>query len=211
MKNQRKIGQLNGLVISSALGLGLLLISNDSAQAVSFNWSFSNVIGGIGGTVSGTLEVPEGNDVAASSVILTETTNPVFDSLVGLDFTTLSIFSNRFNVSDGKITAAFFGTDFFSNDTNLSLELNSEQFGDDNSENLGLLTIAGNPLPVNEGGDGICPAQCLQTAPLLGSNSGEEQFAPNFTPIPESSPVVGLLTALGLVAGTQLRKSIIQR
>ena len=47
MKNQRKTGQLNGLIVSSALGLGLLLISNDSAQAVSFNWSFSNVIGGI--------------------------------------------------------------------------------------------------------------------------------------------------------------------
>ena len=89
--------------------------------------------------------------------------------------------------------------------------MHSDQFGDDNSENLGLLTIAGNPLPVSMGGDGICPAQCLQTAPLSGSNIGEKQFAPNFTPIPESSPIAGLLTALGLVAGSQLRQRIIQR
>ena len=211
MKNQRKFTQINGLIVSSALGLGFLLMANGSAQAISFNWSFSNVIGGISGTVSGTLDVAEGNDVAASSVILTETSNPIFDSLVGLDFTTLPTFSNRFNVSDGKITAAFFGTDFFSNDTNLSLELNSDVFGDLDSQNLGLLTIAGNPLPIADGGDGICPTQCLQTAPLFGSNSGEEQFAPNFTPIPESSPVVGLLTALGLVTGSQLRKRMIQR
>ena len=112
MNNRRKIGQVNGFVVSTTLGLGLLLIANNSAQAISFNWSFSNIIGGIDGTVSGTLEVLEGNDVAASSVILTETTNPIFDSLVGLDFTTLPVFSNRFNVSDGKITAAFFGTNF---------------------------------------------------------------------------------------------------
>lgn len=83
------------------------------AQALSFNWSFSNIVGGINGTVSGILEVPEGNNVSATSVILTATTNPVFNSLVGIDFLTYPIFSNRFNVTEGKITASLFGTDFF--------------------------------------------------------------------------------------------------
>lgn len=45
--------------------------------------------------------------------------------------------------------------------TNLSLEFNSDVFGDPDSQNLGLLTIAGNPLPVSIGGDDICPTQCL--------------------------------------------------
>jgi hypothetical protein len=188
--------------------VGFLLVNLSPVQAIGFNWSFSNIIGGIDGTVSGTLEVPEGNNVSATSVILTSTTNPLFDSLVGVDFVTFPIFSNQFNVTGGQITAALFGTDFFSNTANLSLEFNSGAFGDTNSQNLGLLTVAGNPLPIASGGDDICPTECLQTAPLFGDNTGQTEFAPTFTPIPEASPVMGLLGFFGLMGVNQIRKLI---
>ena len=171
------------------------------AQAATFEWGFSNVVGGVDGTVSGTLEVEEGEAVSATSVILTSTTNPIFDSLVGFDFTTLPIFSNLFNVEGKEITAAAFGTDFFSNATNLNLELNSEEFGDLDSQNQGTLTIAGNPFDV-------CTEECLQTAELFGDNTGETQFAPTFKAVPEASPATGLLVIFGLVGVNQIRKTI---
>jgi hypothetical protein len=197
---------LKTIMTSSLLGTGLLLSQITSVQALTFNWSFSNVIGGVNGTVSGRLEVPEGNGVAASSVVLTSTTNPLFNSLVGFDFTTVPNFQNQFNVTSGQITAAYFGTDFFSNTTNLSLEFNTGIFGDTNSQNLGLFTTAGNPLPITSGGNDICPVSCLQTASLFGDNTGATEFAPTFTPVPESSPAIGLLVTLGLVGINQLRR-----
>jgi hypothetical protein len=171
------------------------------AQAATFEWGFSNVVGGVDGTVSGTLEVEEGDGVSATSVILTSTTNPIFDSLVGFDFTTLPNFSNLFNVEGKKITASLFATDFFSNTTNLSLEFNSEEFGDIDSQNLALLTIAGNAFEV-------CTEDCLQTAELFGDNTGETQFAPTFKAVPEASPATGLLVIFGLIGVNQIRKTI---
>ncbi|ELR98228.1 PEP-CTERM sorting domain-containing protein [Gloeocapsa sp. PCC 73106] len=182
---------LKSIVSGAFLTVGSWLLSINTAEAATFRWSFSNVIGGINGTVSGTLEVPEGDSVAASSVILTSTSNPVFDSLVGFDFTTLSNFANSFNVSGNSITAAQFATDFFANTTNLNLELNSQEFGDDDSQNNGLITTAGNPL------QGVCPGECIQTSQLLESNLGQTQFAPTFEPIPEPITILGSLTALG--------------
>ncbi|OZH54651.1 hypothetical protein AFK68_09580 [Hydrocoleum sp. CS-953] len=210
--------KLKDLIASTVLGAGLFLINLAPAQAIIFNWSFSNNVGGIDGTVSGTLELSEsnGDGVAATSVILKSTTNPVFDDLVGFDFSTVPNFQNQFNVTGGEITAALFGTDFFSNTTNFNLEFNSEVFGDPDSQNLGLLTIAGNPLPTSIGGDGICPENCLQTAPLFGDNTGETEFAPTFNAVletspnavPETSPTAGLLVVLGLIGVSQLRKTI---
>jgi hypothetical protein len=156
------------------------------------------VVGGVSGTVSGILEVPEGDNVAATSVILTETTQPLFNSLIGVDFVSLPNFQNSFNVSVGQITASFFGTNFFSNSTNLSLEFNSDVFGDDNSQNLGLLTTAGNPLL------GVCTTDCLQTANLIGDNTGNTQFAPVFTPVPEPLTLLGATTAIAL--GTSFKR-----
>ncbi len=71
-----------------------------------------------------------------------------------------------------------------------------------------MLTIAGNPLPISDGGDGICPENCLQTAPLFGDNTGETEFAPTFTAVPETSPTTGLLVIFGLIGASQLRKTI---
>jgi hypothetical protein len=168
------------------------------AQAGVFTWSFSNDVGGIDGTVSGTLEVADGLNVAATSVLLTETSNPIFDAVIGLDFTGLPVFSNQFNVVNGVIEAANFSNDWFQSNTNISLELESGVFGDADSQNLGLLTIAGNPLPGGSGGDDACPTSCLQTAPLFGDNSGQTQFAPVFEPVP--APATGLLMLAGLGA-----------
>ena len=197
---------IKSVFATGILSTGLILNGVTPAQAITFNWSFSNIVGGETGTVSGTLEVAEGDGVAATSVILTSTTNPLFDSLVGFDFTTVPNFSNQFNVAGGQITAAQFATDYFSNTTNLSLELNADMFGDMDSPNLGLLTIAGNPLPVGIGGDGICPSECLQTADLFDANGGQTEFAPTFTPVPETSPTMGLLGVLGLMGVNQIRK-----
>ena len=175
------------------LGAGLLLAGAAPAQAGLFNWSFSNVVGGTAGTVGGTLQVGEGAGVSASSVVLTSTTNPAFDSLIGLDFAGLPNFSNSFNVSSGNIVAAAFANDWFAGSiANISLELNSNVFGDTNSQNLGLLTMAGNPLDT-----GTCPAGCLQTATVLGDNTGQTQFAPVFTAqVPEPAPLALLLVEL---------------
>ena len=199
---------IKNVLTAGILSTGLVVTGVTSVQAITFNWSFSNVIGGEAGTVSGTLEVAEGFGVAATSVVLTSTTNPLFDSLVGFDFTTLANFSNQFNVEGGEITAAQFGTDFFANATNISLELNADVFADMDSPNLALLTIAGNPLPADpNGGDDACPDNCLQTADLFDANGGQTQFAPTFTRVPETSPTMGLLVVLGLMGVHQLRKT----
>jgi hypothetical protein len=186
-------------LLKSKSSIGSVLISlsllAQPAEANTFGWSFSNVVGGISGTVSGILEVPVGNDVAATSVVLTSTSNPIFNSLIGFDFVTLDNFQNRFNVEAGQITASFFGTDYFSGNTNLSLELNSDVFGDDDSPNLGLLTTAGNPLL------GACPSGCLQTAQLSeNDNAGQTQFAPVFTAVPEPLSLLGATVAIGFGA-----------
>lgn len=192
-------------LLGTCLVTGLFAAGTTSADAALFKWSFSNIVGGVDGTVSGLLEVSEGFDVAATSVILTETTNPIFDSLVGLDFLSISVFSNSFNVVGGNIEAAFFGTGFFAGTTNITMELNSDVFGDTDSQNIGLLTVAGNPLPIADGGDGICPVECLQTAPLFGDNVGQTQFAPTFMRVPE--PISLALFGVGLAALAQRRIS----
>jgi hypothetical protein len=169
----------------------LVFLPFSTAHASLIGWSFSNVVGGVAGTVSGILEVPDGNGVSATSVVLTSTTNSTFDSLIGFDFVTLPNFRNLFNVSSGEITAAQFGTDFRAGgNTHISLEFNSEKFLDRNSQNLALLTTAGNPF-------GVCVSNCLQTAVLVGDNTGQTQFAPSFFAVPE--PVTGALLALGLL------------
>ncbi len=109
-----------------------------------------------------------------------------------------------------KITASFFATDFRSNSSNLSLEFNADIFGDTDSQNNGLLTTAGNALPVEFGGDGVCPEMCLQVASLAGDNSGETQFAPTFSAsntkkVPEPSHIVGMLAAVGLLATFRIK------
>ncbi len=179
-----------------------MLGSASIAQAATFNWSFSNVVGGVSGTVTGTLEVPEGNGVAATSVILTSTTNPIFDSILGVDFAALPNFDNQFNVVDGMITAASFSNDWTAGTNNIALELNSELFGDTDSQNLGLLTIAGDPLA------GACTADCLQTAALFGDNTGQTEFAPNFTntSVPEPSAILGLLAVSSIGALVSRKK-----
>lgn len=191
------------LSLGATAFISLILLSQP-AKASTFTWSFSNVIGGINGTVSGTLEVPVGNNVAATSVVLTSTTNPLFDSLIGFDFTTLDNFQNRFNVGGGQITASFFGTNYFSGSstTNLSLELNANLLGDGDSPNLALLTIGGNPLL------GICPTNCLQTAALSDNdNTGQTQFGPVFTPVPEPLTLLGATAAMGFGAVFKRRSS----
>ncbi|WP_413163702.1 hypothetical protein ACL6C3_29885 [Capilliphycus salinus ALCB114379] len=193
--------QVTSTVATAVVLSAAIALQAPEAKAATFKWDFSNLIGGVDGTVSGTLEVEEGNDVSATSVILTSTTNPIFDSLVGFDFTTLPNFANQFNVEGKKITAARFATDFFSNITNLNMELNSGVFGDPDSQNQGTLTIAGNPFDV-------CTEDCLQTAELFGDNTGETQFAPTFKAVPEASPATGLLVTFGLVGVYQLRKTI---
>ncbi len=45
------------VIASTGLGTGLFLINLTPAQAITFNWSFSNQVGGIDGTASGILEV----------------------------------------------------------------------------------------------------------------------------------------------------------
>ena len=185
---------LKSKFLGSAVLISLSLLAQP-AEANTFSWSFSNVVGGISGTVSGILEVPIGNDVAATSVVLTSTSNPIFNSLIGFDFVTLNNFQNRFNVEAGQITASFFGTDYFSGNTNLSLEFNSDVFGDDDSPNLGLLTTAGNPL------SGVCPSGCLQTAQLSDNdNTGQTQFAPAFTAVPEPLSLLEATVAMGFGA-----------
>ncbi|MFN5514883.1 MAG: PEP-CTERM sorting domain-containing protein [Cyanobacteriota bacterium] len=186
-------------VLTCTLTLGLA--TGSTAQAAVFKWSFTNVIGGVHGTASGVLRVPSGNDVAATSVILTQTTNPVFAGLVGTDFALLPNFRNQFNVGGGSVTAALFGSDFFANSANLSLEFNAEVFGDDDSENLGLLASGGNPLL------GFCPGNCLQTAALNGSNAGQTQFAPTFVAVPEPMTLVSAGVAIAFGAGIKRRQS----
>lgn len=192
---------LTSTATALTLSLALGVATASTAQAAIFKWSFSNVIGGVPGTVSGVLTVPNGNDVAATSVILTQTTNPVFAGLVGTDFAALPNFQNQFNVSGGAITASLFGSDFFTNSANLSLEFNAQVFGDDDSENLGLLASGGNPLM------GFCPVNCLQTAELFGSNIGQTQFAPTFVAVPEPMTLLGAGVALAFGAGIKRRQS----
>jgi hypothetical protein len=203
MPNPIKNPKIKAAIASSAFSASLFLMNLTPVQAITFQWSFSNNGGGIDGEVAGILDVPEGNNVSATSVILTSTTNPIFENLIGFDFVTLPNFANQFNISGRTITAAQFSTDFNLNDINLNLELNSDVFGDDLSQNQGLFTIAGNPLE-----PGLCPENCLQTFPLFEANVGQTEFAPTFAPVPESSPVLGLLAIFGLMGINQLRKTV---
>ncbi|MEB3174221.1 MAG: hypothetical protein VKN60_03390, partial [Cyanobacteriota bacterium] len=69
---------LKQTLMSTVIALTCAVGASSTVQAAVFKWSFTNVIGGVPGTVSGVLTVPNGTDVAATSVILTQTTNPVF-------------------------------------------------------------------------------------------------------------------------------------
>jgi len=60
------------------------------------------------------------------------------------------------------------------------------------------LTTAGNPLL------GVCTTDCLQTANLIGDNTGNTQFAPVFTPVPEPLTLLGATTAIAL--GTSFKR-----
>ncbi|MGF1501590.1 MAG: hypothetical protein ACFBSD_07210 [Paracoccaceae bacterium] len=82
------------------------------AQAATFTFSFDNEDGAVPGTVSGTIELPDGDGVglAATSVLVT-----AFPAALGLgptpvNFLASPFISNSFTVTGGVITASdFFG------------------------------------------------------------------------------------------------------
>ena len=101
---------------ATVLALGSVLGSASVANAATFSFSFNNVTGPVGGTVSGTIELPDAaltidNTYAATAVEVTSApaslgwTLPL-DVLNGVT----TVFSNVFNVVAGNIVVA--NTDF---------------------------------------------------------------------------------------------------
>lgn len=167
-----------GVATTAVLG------SANMASAAIFNFSFSNVTGAIGGTVSGTIELPDGDGTfAATSVIVTSA-----PAGLGYDPTTTNFIGtpeNVFSVVGGNIVVA--NTSFLGLfDGRTALALSATSFADQ--------TFLDAFSAADFGVSGV-----------LDTTSSTLSFSPAAT-TPEPGTLLGLLAVGSIGALTRKRK-----
>jgi hypothetical protein len=171
-----KLSQILPLVVVGGALATSLVAWEKPAQAIpaiqSFNFSFNNTVGPVNGTVSGTLDLPDGNGTfAATSIKMNSApaelgyTQPVY---VLSYFTNVA--SNSFTVSNGTITSSSFSAQ--KNGERFSLNFMSglsgsglwKVDGSSGVQDINSTTLTYSPVPVPFD---IGPGAILPTIPIL--------------------------------------------
>lgn len=113
-----KLSQILPLVVVGGALATSLVAWEKPAQAIQvFNFSFNNVQGPVNGTVSGTLELPNGNGIFAAKSVKINSAPAALGYTQPVDV--LSYFQNvginQFEVSNGTITASYFYATYATN------------------------------------------------------------------------------------------------
>jgi hypothetical protein len=107
-----KLSQILPLVVVGGALATSLVAWEKPAQAIQlFNFSFNNVEGQVDGTVSGTLELPNGNGIFAAKSVKINSAPAALGYTQPVDVLSYfpNVISNSFTVSNGTITASSFG------------------------------------------------------------------------------------------------------
>jgi hypothetical protein len=107
-----KLSQILPLVVVGGALATSLVAWEKPAQAIQlFNFSFNNVTGPVNGTVSGTLELPNGNGTFAATSMKINSAPAALGYTQPVDVLSYfpSVVNNSFTVSNGTITASSFG------------------------------------------------------------------------------------------------------
>ncbi|MBD2444675.1 PEP-CTERM sorting domain-containing protein [Dolichospermum sp. FACHB-1091] len=169
-----KLSQILPLVVVGGALATSLVAWEKPAQAIQlFNFSFNNVEGLVNGTVSGTLELPNGNGIFAAKSVKINSAPAALGYTQPVDV--LSYFDvqeNYFEVSNGTITASYFfatnPTETFSfADPDLGTHLSkvgasSEFSGVKDTKSTTLTYSPATPVPFD-----IRPGAILPTIPIL--------------------------------------------
>lgn len=107
-----KLSQILPLVVVGGALATSIVAWEKPAQAIQlFNFSFNNVSGPVNGTVSGTLDLPNGNGTFAATSLKINSAPAALGYTQPVDVLSYfgSVFENSFTVSNGTITASSFG------------------------------------------------------------------------------------------------------
>ena len=109
-----KLSQILPLVVVGGALATSIVAWEKPAQAIQlFNFSFNNVQGPVHGTVSGTLELPNGNGTFAATSVKINSAPAALGYTQPVDVLSYfpSVVINSFEVSNGTITASSFGAE----------------------------------------------------------------------------------------------------
>ena len=107
-----KLSQILPLVIVGGALATSLVAWEKPAQAIQlFNFSFNNTVGPVNGTVSGTLDLPDGNGTFAATSIKINSAPAALGNTQPVDVLSYfqTVVKNSFTVSNGTITESIFG------------------------------------------------------------------------------------------------------
>ena len=107
-----KLSQILPLVVVGGALATSIVAWEKPAQAIQlFNFSFNNVNGPVNGTVSGTLDLPNGNGTFAATSLKINSAPAALGYTQPVDVLSYfpNVISNSFTVSNGTITASSFG------------------------------------------------------------------------------------------------------
>ena len=107
-----KLSQILPLVIVGGALATSLVAWEKPAQAIQvFNFSFDNNVGPVNGTVSGTLDLPDGNGTFAATSIKINSAPAALGNTQPVDVLSYfqTVVKNSFTVSNGTITESTFG------------------------------------------------------------------------------------------------------
>jgi hypothetical protein len=172
-----KLSQILPLVVVGGALATSIVAWEKPAQAIQlFNFSFNNTAGLVNGTVSGTLDLPDGNGTFAATSIKINSAPAALGYTQPVDVLSYfpDVFSNSFTVSNGTITTSSFAAQ--NNSEGFGLNFVPGYYGSllfkvNNSPSSGVqdinsttLTYSSVPTPVPFD---IGPGAILPTIPIL--------------------------------------------
>jgi len=175
-----KLSQILPLVVVGGALATSIVAWEKPAQAIQlFNFSFNNVSGPVNGTVSGTLDLPNGNGTFAATSMKINSAPAALGYTQPVDVLSYftSVVNNSFTVSNGTITASSFAAQSNSFSEGFSLNFRPGTYGSTLSKvgqynvfsgvadiNSTTLTYSSVPTPVPFD---IGPGAILPTIPIL--------------------------------------------